>query len=348
MVKISLRYWKELELLTRQNLYTPTELFVLGNKHDNFVEPSYHVLSELGLPIQYLSPGASHERFPQFSLASYDQFTYNTEAGILHASKCLHVLKELVQEMGGNICESQHVTQIRSDSSRLPITLHTSNGDEIVADRVVLALGPWVHRLLREMRLPVRLTRQYLLYFAGLPVSSFGLHTFPAFLVDNMYGFPIHSSDDSYGLNWLKVASHDFGMLVDPDETPRVEESVITRTAEKACNVLPELRQARLAHVDSCIYDVSPDEDFILDVVPYNPRIVFATGLSGHGFKFGPLLGELLSSLVCDTWPTVSLERFRLARFAPQSTRHALPFVSVGSTTEDRGLTARIDKGYRR
>ena len=59
--------------------------------------------------------------------------------------------------------------------------------------------------------------------------------------------------------------------------------------------ILPALRDAPVARIDSCIYDVSPDEHFILDRLPDDPRIVIATGLSGHGFKFGLLLGELLS-----------------------------------------------------
>ena len=63
------------------------------------------------------------------------------------------------------------------------------------------------------------------------------------------------------------------------------------------------------------MYDVSPDEDVILDRLPYDPRIIFASGLSGHGFKFGLLLGELLSSMICDTQPPVPLDRFRLSRF---------------------------------
>ena len=53
-----------------------------------------------------------------------------------------------------------------------------------------------------------------------------------------------------------------------------------------------------------------------LDPLPHDPRVVFATGLTGHGFKFGPLLGELLSSMVCNTPPPVELGRFRLARFS--------------------------------
>ena len=94
------------------------------------------------------------------------------------------------------------------------------------------------------------------------------------------------------------------------------DEHVIAHVAAKLRNLLPALHDARLVHIDSCMYDITPDENFILDHLPHDPRIVFATGLTGHGFKFGPLLGELLSSMVCNTPPPGEFGRFRLARFS--------------------------------
>src|SRR5207249_12240701 len=139
-----------------------------------------------------------------------------------------------------------------------------------------------------------------------LPLSSFGLYTFPAFLADELYGFPIHSTDCSeYNRGWFKATSHTFGARVDPDEVPPVDEHVIHHVKKRLYELLPALTRAKLARVDSCIYDVSPDEHFILDYHPVDSRVIFATGLTGHGFKFGPLLGEMLSSLVQDTAPIV-------------------------------------------
>ena len=57
----------------------------------------------------------------------------------------------------------------------------------------------------------------------------------------------------------------------------------------------------------SCLYDITPTEDFVLDRVG---RVTLATGFSGHGFKFGPVLGELLADLVDGA---DALDRFRLA-----------------------------------
>jgi monomeric sarcosine oxidase len=307
MVKLSLELWKDLERKTQRVLYTPTGLLSLGKEGDE-TEQARQIARGLGLSSDRLSIQDCWRRFPQFELKNYDVLTYNTEGGILHASFCLQTLKRAILERGGEIAETSRVIHIEHENLNRPVRLRLSSGEEISADRVVVATGPWVHRLLNSLRIPVELTRQYLLYFSGLAPST--------------YGFPIHKGSNS----WLKAASHQFGRPVDPDAAIQFEESVIAKTVRELHALLPALRGARLAHIDACIYDVSPDEDFILDCVPGDPRIVFATGLSGHGFKFGPLLGHLLSSLICETQPEVPLGRFRLARFSRQ---HARQVISV-------------------
>lgn len=322
MVRVSLDYWKHLECTTRQTLYTRTGLLILGSEDDCFTRSSYMTMHKLGLPAEQLSMQRCQLRFPQFATEPYSMLTYNAEAGILHASTCLRTLKKRILDLGGIIYEACRVSRISHEAQYRPIRLSCENskddrdGNDITADRVVLATGPWVHRLLAELHLPIHMTRQYLLYFAGLPLSSFGVHVFPAFITDDVYGFPMYPMHN--GQYWLKAASHTFGPTIDPDDTRTPDERTIAHVARRLRDLLPALQQARMVHVESCMYDVSPDEDFILDRLPDDPRIVFATGLTGHGFKFGLLLGELLSNILCDTTPAVSLDRFQLARFARQ------------------------------
>ena len=314
LVGLSLQRWRKLQRKAERTLYTPTGLLVLGTRHDNFTRPSHTVLRAMGMPTEHLSETHCRQRFPQFNIRGYDTFTYNSEAGVLHASTCVRALKDLVTGLGGEIRESCRVQSIRSAGQHQPLHLALSSGDELRADRVVLATGGWVHHLLPHLQLPVRLTRQYLLYFAGLPPSSYAAGIFPAFIVDDLYGFPIHPGCNG----WVKASSHSFGQTVSPDEITPPDEQIIAHITAKLRQLLPDLAHAKLARIDSCMYDVTPDEDFILDRSPEDPRIIFATGLSGHAFKFGVLLGELLGSMVCDTEPVVPLERFRLARFAEQ------------------------------
>jgi monomeric sarcosine oxidase len=311
MVRLSLKRWKKLEHASGHTLYTPTGLLLLGNDDDMLTKSSYHVVRGMGLPVELLSKESCRLRFPQFNTRSYDLCIYNHEAGILHASTSLHTLRDLILDLGGVMYESCRVARITNDSPLRPISLHLSSGQEIVADRVVLATGSWIHRLLSNTHLPVRMTRQYLLYFSGLPTSDYGTGAFPSFIAGDIYGFPIHQGCNG----WVKATSHAFGAPTDPDNVTPQDDQAITTISKQIRELLPALNDAHIARIDSCMYDVSPDEDFILDRLPSDPRVIFATGLSGHGFKFGPLLGDILSSLVSTTEPPVPLDRFRLSRF---------------------------------
>ncbi len=312
MVRLSLKRWKKLEQLAGRTLYTPTGLLMLGHDHDTVTLSSYNIVRRLGLPVEQLSNEACQLRFPQFNTQPYNLCIYNHEAGILRASTSLQALRNLILDLGGEIYESCRVTRMTNESLLHPIRLHLSLGQEIVADRVVLATGSWVHRLLAHLHLPVRMTRQYLLYFSGMPVSDYGTGAFPAFMAGDIYGFPIHQGCNG----WVKATSHSFGVPTDPDNITPQDDQTIAAISKQVRELLPALNHAQIARVDSCMYDVSPDEDFILDRLSSDPRVIIATGLSGHGFKFGLLLGEILSSLVCNTEPPVPLDRFRLSRFA--------------------------------
>lgn len=321
MVKRSLELWKDLERGAQKTLYTPTGLLSFGREGDGTRE-AQEIICDLGGSCEILSAQNCRQRFPQFETREYDVLTYNAEGGILHASTCLQTLKKAILSLGGEIAETSQVTHILHENQGRPIRLKLSSGEEITAERVVVALGPWVQRLLSQLQLPIELTRQYLLYFAGLPPSKFAVGALPSFMdIDiDFYGFPMHKGSNS----WLKAASHEFGRTVEPDDPVFLDEAVIAQTVRELRDLLPALRGAELVHVEACIYDVSPDEDFIIDYVPDDPRIVFATGLSGHGFKFGPLLGQMLSGLVCEVQADIPSGRFRLARFALQQRKRAI------------------------
>ncbi len=322
MVKASLDGWEQLERLAIRVLYTPTGVLTLGTKEDGFTHASYEVGRNLELPIEYLGAEQCNRRFPQFGAGAYDAIIYNAQGGVLHASACLQTLRDMVLDMGGAIVEGSRVTRISHNDRRRPVQLSLASGESLCAERVVVAAGPWIHRLLPEVELPIRMTRQYLLYFADLPAARYEAGTFPSFLANNLYGFPIHRGCNG----WVKAASHDFGGTVSPDDKTPPDHAFISRIRNQLAALLPELRDAPLVRIDSCMYDVTPDEHFILDRLPDDPRIVVATGLSGHGFKFGLLLGELLAGMLCETEPVMPVERFRLARFSRESERTQAAF----------------------
>jgi glycine/D-amino acid oxidase-like deaminating enzyme len=74
----------------------------------------------------------------------------------------------------------------------------------------------------------------------------------------------------------------------EPDESRRVQ-------AFRAA-FLPGVSDLRTRHT-TCFYTMSPDEHFIVDRHPAHEQVAFAAGLSGHGFKFTGVLGEVLADL---------------------------------------------------
>jgi monomeric sarcosine oxidase len=308
MVASSLLLWDELAREVGRRLYTETGILSLGDAGDGETLAGYEVMRSAGLPVELLSRQDCSRRFPQFQTEEFDAITYNPRGGYLAASECLRALAERLRRRGGELRESVRVRSVvgRGDGGRVLL----DTGDPLDADVVVVTAGPWVRDVLPEVSLPVRATRQQMCFLQGLPEASFGLGVFPVFLARmDYYGFPTH------GENGFKVGEHVFGETVDPNVPYSENHEQVERVRSFLRRVIPAAADAPLASVDRCMYDATPDEDFILDRLPGAPGIILGSGFSGHGFKFGPLIGELLAALALDQTPAFPLDRFRLSRF---------------------------------
>lgn len=305
MVARSLPLWEDLARETGRHLYTETGVLTLGQPDDSHTLPGYAVMRAAGLPVEQWSAAECEARFPQFRAEGYGAITYNPTGGMLHATECVRALADRLRARGGELREGVRVARVEpaGDSGRVVL----ADGSRLEADHVVVTAGPWAHDVLPDVDLPMRPTRQQVCYFAGLPAARFGVGAFPVFLVGmHYYGFPLH------GLGWLKVGSHAFGAEVDPNAGYEPDMAEVESVRAFLRDAIPEAAGAELALVDRCMYDVTPTEDFILDRHPGGAGVVIGSGFSGHGFKFGVLVGELLAALALDEPPVVPLERFRL------------------------------------
>jgi len=308
MVARSLRLWQELATITGQELYVQTGVLTLGHVDDGYTLPSLKTMRSLGLPVSRLSIDRCSTLFPQFMCDDYDAITYNEVGGFLTASKCVVALAGRLLKLGGKLRESSLVAALDLNGPRPAVRLN--GGGVLAADRLVVAAGPWVQDLVGDLQLPVTPTRQQVTYISGVPASAFGPDKFPVFLIDRRYyGFPIHDSA------WFKVASHRAGETADPNSPYPVDDSDADDCLSFLRRTIPIASLGKVAAVDRCMYDMTPDEDFILDRHPASDRVVIATGFSGHGFKFGPLLGRLIAALMLSEETEFPLDRFRMDRF---------------------------------
>ncbi|HEY7782900.1 MAG TPA: N-methyl-L-tryptophan oxidase [Ktedonobacterales bacterium] len=323
MVARSLPLWADLARETGRRLYTETGILTLGQEDDGHTLPGLVTMRAAGLPVERLTEAECARRFDQFQPEEFGAITWNPVGGMMHASECLMALAERLRTRGGALREETRVARVEGSGDGVVVTL--AGGERLEADRAIVTAGPWVAEVLPEPRIPVRVTHQQVMYLGGLPTERFAAGAFPTFLAGmEYYGFPLQGS------GWLKVASHRFGVTHDPNTAQVVDPEEVERVRAWLRRVIPEVADAPLVGTDLCMYDLVADEDFVLDVDPENTGVVIGSGFSGHGFKFGILIGELLAALALDEKPAVPLERFRLARFGETNPERASGHVAGG------------------
>src|SRR5258708_12464332 len=105
-------------------------------------------------------------------------------------------------------------------------------------------------------------------------------------MAHELYGFPIHySTSHTYRSFWLKASTHAFGPPADPDNVQQPDRLAIERIVQQLRSLLPALAQARLSHIDTGMYDVTPDEGFILTPLDLDPRLAYPTDLTPPAFN---------------------------------------------------------------
>jgi len=233
------------------------------------------------------------------------------DTGILRASRCVRANIALARTRGAVVRDNSKVSGYEATAQGVRLAL--SDGLRLTVDRLVLAAGPWTPALLAELGVPLQVTRQPYVHFAPAGEgSSFRIGAFPVWIdmATYFYGFPEHDE-----LPGIKIALHQRGEATDPDtvrrEVDAADRAVLWEYGRRRFIGLSE----RTTYEKICLYTNTRDEDFIVDRHPDDSRIVIVGGLSGHGFKFTLLLGEVAAALATDGEPAFDIRRFSLARF---------------------------------
>ena len=160
-------------------------------------------------------------------------------------------------------------------------------------DRVVVAAGVWVGRLLPEVGRHVQVTHQQMVLIEAEAPSRFARGRMPMWSVDpdgeRWYGFPLLRE------GYLKVSRDSLGEVVDPDMARHGTAAFVAQTRAFLRERIPEMAQGRVVGRRSCLYANTPDTHFVIDWVPGWQRVLVAGGGSGHGFKFGGSIGPVIA-----------------------------------------------------
>jgi len=240
--------------------------------------------------------------FPGFSLNDDFDVAFERDAGYLLVEECIRSFISLAVNLGADVLPNTSVLDWSASSSGIEV--HTSEGP-IQTGALILAGGPWASSLLGNVNgVSLALRKKHMYWYSNDNPKYFESSGFPVFAcelpskdasTDNgrvYYGFP---QLDSTG---VKLAEHTGGVLVDtPENTVAAADPEAKQTDRFRRTYLPHITGEISKH-ESCLYTVSHDENFYLDSHPEFDKVAYVAGLSGHGFKFAPILGEVLADLV--------------------------------------------------
>jgi sarcosine oxidase len=303
--------WRELENLARQTLVVKTGIAEIGPPAGELVRGTLAAASRYSLPHTVLDAKSLMQRYPSFNVPETCVAVLQPDGGYIEAATAIDANIRIATAAGAVVRTSETVSAIELHATGVRIR---TNRAVIDADEVVVAAGPWMGKLLPELHLPLRTTRQVVGWFAPADAEQFGADRFPVFILETRhghhYGFPV------YGRSGMKIAKHHHVREeVDADTYRRAVSADDEATIRAPLAEYLPTANGRLIAAQTCLYTMTPDETFIIDRMPGHPHVVIASPCSGHGFKFSPVVGEILADLVTHGETTHDLRPFRLQRF---------------------------------
>jgi sarcosine oxidase len=305
--------WRETEKRAGKRLLQISGGLVVGRPDGEMLTGVLRSARAHHIPHEVLSAAEAEARFEAFTLGDGMSAVYEEGAGILFAEECVRAFVGLASEEGCDFRFSEQVTRLRS--GREGVEVETSTGIH-TADRIVLCAGAW-NAILLGGAVPLACERQVPLWFSSGGLSSFMPGKMPVFVMEEKpnvvyYGVP----DVGRG---VKVARTHGGELSNPDLVKRdVEESDIAPVREFIGRHLKKLQGPPIA-ATTCIYSNTPDFNFAIGPLGSDQKVTLVSACSGHGFKFGSVMGEVAADLATGKDPGFDLSFLSPDRFAEKS-----------------------------
>ncbi|MCI4385829.1 hypothetical protein PGIGA_G00055220 [Pangasianodon gigas] len=315
MMEESYELWAQLEKEAGLKLYRRTGLLLMGPENGKDFQLIKNSVQRNKVPTVVLERHEFSQHIPNVNLTSGDAAIVETTAGVLYADRALRAAQMVFQSHGGVIKDGEKVINIKPGDL---ITVTTDSGT-YQAKNLVITAGPWAKTLLSHtgLQLPLQVLRINVCYWKEKVPGSYSIsNRFPCFIQmqpkeaeHDIYGLP---SNEYPGL--MKVCYH-MGSETEPDERDRqTDRRDVDALSTYISRCFPGLVPVP-AVVESCMYTVTPDNNFVLDRHPTYSNIVIGAGFSGHGFKFAPIVGKVLCELSMGQNPSYDLSPFSIQRF---------------------------------
>ncbi|QDP97715.1 N-methyl-L-tryptophan oxidase [Microlunatus elymi] len=294
--------WRRLQEESKINLITLCGGLYIGNADGPIFTGALAAAQKWGLPHEVLDASAIRTGFPTFAPAEDALAVWEQNAGFVRPEAAIRANLDLARARGADLRFAEPVlgwSVGRGGGVRV-----TTRRDSYAADRLVLAAGAWMPVLLADLGLPLVVQRQVMYWFEpqvteALPHRAYAADHHPVYIEERhddqqIYGFPMHEGVDG----GMKIGVHRAGNLIETtaDDLDRtIAAAEINSVQQRMRRLVPATGDPIKAKV--CMYTMTPDEHFVLGAHPDHDQVSIAAGFSGHGFKFVPVIGEILADL---------------------------------------------------
>jgi sarcosine oxidase len=320
LLRHAYQLWADLER-DDPGIFRLTGGLMLGRPDAEVVAGSLASAREHGLPHEVLDAQEIRRRFPNFVPRDDEIGLYESSSGYVRPERTVleHVRRAL--NAGADLRFEEKALSWEADGSG--VRVKTTRGT-IEADRLVVAPGGWAPRLLAELGtglgtglgISMVVTRQLVCWFrpSGDP-GSYEPGRHPIFIWArpplHPYGFPAIDGPDA----GVKVGLHHHGRETDPDALDHHVAPAEVATVAAAFRDLAPTLPGTFVRALACLYTTTPDQHFVIGAHPSNEHVAVACGFSGHGFKFVPVVGEILADLALEGRTTHPIHLFDPTRF---------------------------------
>ncbi|QDU95378.1 N-methyl-L-tryptophan oxidase [Lignipirellula cremea] len=287
--------WRRLQEQVGRQLFFPVGLLEIGPPQGVVLPGVRESAQRYGVAVDDLAVDRARQtivRFPQFQVDATEEAVLEPAAGYLLVEECVKAHLQAAEAAGAELHFEEPALGWRVEHGQAIVT--TLQG-EYRAPRLILTAGAWTGPLLADLRIPLRVVRKHFYWYADDNRAYRADAGCPVFFYEKPHGY-------FYGLpaidgRGIKVAEHSGGgdLATDPTHLdPSPEPADFARVDAFLHAHLPQGVFRNIGH-NVCMYTLTPDEHFILDRHPAHDQVSFVAGLSGHGYKFAPVLGETIA-----------------------------------------------------
>ena len=312
MVEKALPIWRSWNNELGETVFHETGVSMLSRRKvmsGDFEFDSLELSTRRGHNAERLDELEIGSRFPAWETGTYVDGFYHNKGGFAESGRVVELLSNKAKNAGVSIYAHFNVEKIKFQNHSM-VEVLSNDSKSIQGEKVLVATGAWTRFLVPELKSVMEVSGHPVFHLKTTRNDLFTPDKFPVFTADisntGWYGFPAHPKSGV-----IKIANHGVGLTVHPSNDER---AMLPNDYEALKDFLsytfPSLLEAEIVYTRRCLYCDTLDEHFWIDRHPAMENLYVATGGSGHGFKFAPILGSLISDCIegiSNPW----LERFK-------------------------------------